>query len=134
MPKPMTEQLIRAMRYGFWVRTKQDPVRQVRWEPQRHEDGRQSFRGRNWVEVLPHGERRPPERFAAADVVLAGPSDALPYYPAADEPVCGWGRPGLPDGQMHYCPRTREPNDPFCPQHTAELNSSEGEEPHEHTP
>ena len=133
MPRPMAEKLINAMKYGFWVRTKQDPPRMVRWVPQTHEDGRQSLRGRNWVEVLPHGERRVPERFNVADVELAGPHEWLAYYPAVHQPVCGWGRPRLPDGATVYCPRTREENNPFCNQHTAELTGSAGEEaPHDH--
>lgn len=121
--------LIRAQKYGFWVGTKLMPRRAVRWEATVHEDGRTSLRGRNWVEVLEHGETRQPERFHAADVELVGPSEWLTYYPGVEEPVCGWmDRPG------HYCPRAREVTDgavqPFCPRHEAELQGSEGEEEH----
>lgn len=122
--------LIRAQKYGFWVGTKLMPRRAVRWEDARHEDGRPSLRGRNWVEVLAHGETHTPERFHAADVELVGPNEWLTYYPSAEDPVCGWGRPRLPHGAMQYCPRKREEGDPFCRLHMTELTSSEGEEEH----
>jgi len=126
MTKSLTERMLDAQRYGFWVRTKLNPRSAVRWEPQAHEDGRQSFRGQNWVEVLPHGEDREPDRYFAADVELVGPHEYLHYYPAASEPVCGWmTEPGK------YCPRPRavttESMQPFCAKHQAEL-TAEGEE------
>ena len=122
MTKSRTEQLIDSYKWGFWVRTKVAPFRAVRWEPQKHKDGqRQSFRGRNWVEVIPHGEDREPERFFAVDVEYAGPHEWLDYYPALNEPVCGWGRPRLPAGDMQYCPRLREKDQPFCQKHLHEL-------------
>ncbi len=129
MPKSHTEQLLRQMMYGFWIRTRQDPPRAVRWEPQEHEDGRQSFRGKGWIEVLPHGVQRAAERFHAADVEMAGPHEWLTYYPATGEPLCGWMEvPG------QYCPRLRRVTDdviqPFCPKHQAELEGSVGEENH----
>lgn len=131
MTKPLNERLQDMAKLGFWIRTKQEPYRAVRWEPQRHEDGRQKFRGQNWVEVLRHGATRPAERFYGADVEPAGPHEWLSYYPAVHEPVCGWGRPRLPDGVMQYCPRTREVTDgaiqPFCAKHQLEL---QGEEEH----
>lgn len=125
--------MIRAQRLGFWVGTKRMPRRAVRWEPARHADGRESLRGRQWVEVLATGrERDTPERFFAADVELVGPSEWLTYHPATDEPVCGWGRPRLPTGAMQYCPRLRREADgqleAFCPVHMRELNAPEGEE------
>lgn len=119
-------EMIRALKFGFWVREKKSR-RAVRWEAARHPDGRESLRGRNWVEVLPHGEEREPERFFAADVELAGPHDYLTYYPAADEPVCGWSeKPG------EFCPRVRERAadgnlEPFCRKHQTHI---QGEEPH----
>lgn len=125
--------MIRAQKFGFWVRTKQAPYRAVRWEVQRHEDGRESLRGRGWVEVLAHGEDREPQRFFAADVELAGPHEWLSYYPAASEPICGWGRPRLPEGDTQFCPRQRENAadgqlEPFCRRHMTELLGSAGEE------
>lgn len=119
------------MTYGFWIRTRQDPPRAVRWEPQVREDGTVTNRGRGWVEVLPHGATREAERFLAADVELAGPHEWLSYYPGPEEPVCGWGRPRLPRGNMQYCPRQRAGDDPFCKKHMAELEGSEGEEEHD---
>lgn len=127
---PANRELIRAQAFGFWVVTKQNPRRAVRWEEARHEDGRVSTRGRNWVEVLEHGTTREPERFYKADVELAGPHEWLTYYPAVNEPVCGWGKPRLPDGSMQYCPRQREQDQPFCRRHMTELEGSEREEPH----
>lgn len=123
-------ELIRAMKFGFWVGTKLMPRRAVRWESATRDDGRATLRGRNWVEVLPIGERRSAERFFAADVELVGPSEWLDYYPAADEPICGWGRPRLPDGRIQHCPRSREDDQAFCRRHMTELTSSEGEEEH----
>jgi hypothetical protein len=124
MTKSLTERMLDSMRYGFWVRMKLHPFRAVRWEPDRHEDGRQTFRGKNWVEVLAHTEDREPERFHAADVELAGPHEWMHYYPAANEPVCGWMvEPGK------YCPRSRavtgDAIQPFCPKHQAELTAGE---------
>lgn len=126
-------EMIRKQKYGFWVATKLAPRRAVRWDVGAlHEDGRPKFRGRNWVEVLPHGSTRTPERFHAADVELVGPHEWLTYYPGAEEPVCGWGRPRLPLGEMQHCPQNREEGDPFCRKHMAELARSEGEETHDH--
>ena len=122
MTKSGAEKLLDLERYGFWTRTKQPPYRRVRWEPQTHEDGRQSFRGQNWVEVLAYGEDRDPMRFHTADVETENPSVWLTYYPAVTEPICGWGRPHLPDGAVKYCPRPRDADNPFCPTHMAELN------------
>ena len=113
--------LIDLYRYGFWVRMRRAPFSAVRWEAQTREDGRPSYRGKNWVEVLPHGVTREPERLYTADVETAGPHEWLDYYPGADEPVCGWGRPRLPDGGMQYCPRMREEGQPFCQKHLHEL-------------
>lgn len=124
--------LIRQQQFGFWIGTKQAPRRAVRWEKTFKEDGRETLRGKNWVEILPHGESRTPERFFAADVELIGPHEWLEYYPAVDEPVCGWGRPRLPEGEMQYCPRTREESEPFCRTHMAEL--SEERNPHAASP
>lgn len=122
--------LVQLQKYGFWIRTKQTPYRAVRWEVQTHDDGRQKYRGRNWVEVRAHGDTHEPERFYGADVEPAGPHEWLAYYPAADEPLCGWM---VEAGK--YCPRERAVTDdaiqPFCPKHQAELEeSSEGEETH----
>lgn len=114
--------LIRAQKFGFWVGTKTSPRRAVRWKPTTLKDGRETLRGKNWVEVLPHGESRTPERFFAADVELIGPHEWLDYYPGVDEPVCGWGSPRMPQNRMQYCPRLREETQPFCQRHTAELN------------
>ncbi len=119
------ERLLQMRTYGFWIRTKLAPYRAVRWEDQAHGDGRQSFRGKNWVEVLPHGEDREPEHFFTADVEPVGPHEWLSYYPGADEPVCGWGRPRLPDGAMQYCPRQRDEGQPFCDKHMMELLKEE---------
>lgn len=131
MPTDRNLALTRAQKFGFWVGTKQTPRRAVRWEAARHEDGRESRRGRVWVEVLPTGSSRAPQRFFAADVELVGPHEWLTYHPGADEPVCGWGRPRLPDGGMQYCPKGREEDQPFCRTHMAELEGSEGEETHD---
>lgn len=125
--------MIRAQKFGFWVGTKRTPRRAVRWEPTLLEDGRESLRGRNWVEVLAYGhERQEPERFFGADVELVGPAEWITYYPAVDEPICGWGRPRLPGGDMQYCPRTRRVAEgqleAFCPAHMRELHALEGEE------
>lgn len=125
MVESVNEQLLKAQAWGFWVRTKLAPHRAVRWEPQFHEDGRRSFRGQNWVEVLPQGTDRIPERFFAADVERAGPHEWLTYYPHPQEPVCGWARePGV----AQYCPRLRGDEQPFCPKHMAELEAPQGEE------
>lgn len=134
MPSPSmgrNRELLRAQAWGFWVVTKQEPRRAVHWIQAQHEDGRPSLRGRNWVEVLEHGVTRDPETFHGADVELAGPHEWLTYYPAVDEPVCGWGRPRLPDGSMQYCPRQREAEQPFCRKHMTEL---QGEETHDAVP
>lgn len=127
--------LIRAQKFGFWIGTKRTPRRAVRWEPTRLEDGRESLRGRNWVEVRAIGSEADPERFFAADVELVGPHEWLIYPPAVTEPVCGWGRPRLPDGNMQYCPRIRLRHisedgqwEAFCPTHMRELQAPEGEE------
>lgn len=122
MTKSGAEKVLDLTRYGFWVRTKLAPFRAVRWEEQRHEDGRQSYRGKNWVEVLPHGEDREPERFFTADVETAGPHEWLEYYPAVREPVCGWGQPRMPHGKTLFCPAARRGDDAFCPKHMAVLN------------
>lgn len=122
MTKSGAEKLLDLYKYGFWVRTKNAPHRAVRWERQYHEDGRESFRGRNWIEVLPHGSTRDPEQYFTVDVEYVGPHEWMDYYPAVDEPVCGWGRPRLPDGEMQYCPRLREPDEPFCRRHMTELD------------
>lgn len=122
--------MVKAQAWGFWIATKAAPRRAVRWERVQHEDGRNSMRGRNWVEVLEHGSTRTPERFHGADVEMVGPHEWLTYYPAVNEPVCGWGRPHLPDGGMQYCPRQRQEGQAFCKRHMTELNSSEGEEEH----
>jgi len=124
--KGVTPTLLQQMAYGFWVRSKQTR-RAVRWEPQRHKDGRQSFRGRGWVEVLEHGATRAPEKFHAADVELVGPHQWLDYYPGVDEPVCGWAKE---PGRNEFCPRQRHEGEPFCRRHMAELNDSAGEETH----
>lgn len=121
MTKSGAERLLDAERWGFWTRTNKAPFRAVRWEAKLREDGRRSFHGKNWVEVLPHGEEREPERFHTADVESAGPHEWLDYYPASDEPVCGWGRPRLPAGEMQYCPRKRAEGQPFCQKHMHEL-------------
>jgi hypothetical protein len=125
--RALNERLLEARKWGFWAGTKTAPRRAVRWDPVQHPDGRQSFRGRNWVEVLPHGEDREPERFFGADIEAVGPHEWLTYYPAAGEPICGWGRPRLPDGGMQYCPRTRVGDAAFCPQHMIEV---QGEDTH----
>lgn len=127
--------LIEAQKWGFWVGTKQAPRRAVRWEETQHEDGRTTLRGRNWVEVLADGHGGDtPERFFGADVEMVGPHEWLTYRPTTDEPVCGWGRPRLPDGVMQYCPRTRRvahgQTEAFCPAHMRELSAPEGEEAH----
>lgn len=127
--------LIEAQRWGFWVGTRRAPRRAVRWETTRLEDGRETRRGRNWVEILPHGSTREPERFFASDVEYVGPAEWLTYYPAVDEPICGWGR-ARPEGGMQYCPRScRETDDgereAFCPAHMRELSAPEGEEQHD---
>lgn len=124
MTKSLTERMLDAQRWGFWVRTKLNPHSAVRWVGPKHEDGRQSYRGKNWVEVLPHGEDREPDRYFAADVELVGPHEYLSYYPAVNEPVCGWMVE-----QGKYCPRLREITSqaiqPFCPKHQAELSAGE---------
>lgn len=124
MTKSGAEKLLALYKYGFWVRTKNAPHRAVRWERQEREDGRESFHGKNWVEVRAHTDfdPRPAERYFTADVEYVGPNEWLDYYPAVDEPVCGWGRPRLPDGGMQYCPRFREEGEPFCRYHMTELN------------
>lgn len=135
MPSPSmgrNRELIQAQAWGFWVATKQAPRRAVRWEQARHEDGRVSLRGKNWVEVLPHDDHeREAERFHGADVELVGPSERLPYYPAASEPVCGWQEAAW-IAAGGYCPRIRERQadgelEPFCRKHMTQL---QGEEHH----
>lgn len=128
-------ELIKAQSFGFWIGTKRAPRRAVRWENAQLEDGRASMRGRNWVEVLSHAEhgKREPERFFGADVEYIGPHEWLTYHPHVDEPVCGWGRPRLPEGEMQYCPRVRQvtpagQREAFCPAHMRELQGSQGEE------
>jgi len=113
------EKLLRLEAYGFWTRTKNAPYRAVQWEPQTHEDGRQSFRGRNWVEVLPHDDGGESKRFLTSEVETVGPNEWLDYYPSTDSMICGWewwDKPGA------YCPRKREVVEPFCPKHMIELN------------
>lgn len=119
--------LLEQIKFGFWVRTKVAPFRAVRFQALRHPDGRESRRGRVWVEVLEHGVTREPGKFLTAEVELAGPHEWLDYYPAVNEPVCGWGRPRLPDGEMQYCPRHRKEDAAFCRRHMEELEGSEGE-------
>lgn len=128
MPADRNLALARAQRFGFWIGTKLDPRRAVYWQVTYDDQGRMKRKGRNWVEVLPHGVSREPARFAAAEVEMVGPHEWLTYYPEADAPICGWGRPRLPDGAMQYCPKDREEGEPFCRAHMAELQSSEGEE------
>lgn len=123
--KSGAEKLLDLQRYGFWLRTKRPPFRAVRWEAQAHEDGRQSFRGRNWVEVLPQGATWEAERFFSADIEAAGPHEWLTYLPGTREPVCGWGKPRLPDGEMQYCPRSRTDDNAFCRLHMAEMARGE---------
>ena len=122
--RPTNERYLNEMRRGFWVRTRQDPPRAVKWDPKLTPSGRPTYRGDRWVEVLPYGTRRAPERFYAADVTLAGPHEHLAYYPAVDEPVCGWGY-----GDGTFCPRMRSVLDGvpqvFCPRHEAELQGEE---------
>jgi hypothetical protein len=84
------------------------------------------------VEVLPHGEDREPDRYFAADVELVGPHEYLHYYPAVNEPVCGWM---IESGK--YCARSRAVTDEriqsFCARHEAELTAGEetnGEDQH----
>lgn len=130
-----------AQRWGFWIGTKASPRRAVKMVPERHEDGRESRRGRIWVEVLEHGSRREPERFYGADVEIIGPHEWLTYYPAVNEPVCGWREiRDAGDGPKEwYCPRRREVTEgafqPFCRRHEYEagLQSPEGEESHDHS-
>lgn len=121
MTKSGAEKLVDLYKYGFWVRTKVAPFRAVTWEAPPREDGRRSFHGKNWIEVLPHGSDREPETFHTADVETVGPSEWMDYYPTVESRVCGWGRPRLPDGNMQYCPRLREEGDPFCRYHVTEL-------------
>lgn len=129
--KALNERFLDMIRLGFWMRTKQPPYRAVKWSVALHPDGRQTFRGRRWVEVLAHGEEgREPSTFFGEEVTPAEPTQWLDYYPAVDEPVCGWGRPRLPDGEMQFCPQPRTEGQAFCPRHITELNGSEGEENH----
>lgn len=118
--------MIRNMKFGFWVGTRQAPRRAVKWEPTRLEDGRETLRGKNWVEVMEHGESREPERFHGADVENVGPHEWLTYYPAVNEPVCGWM-----ESEGQYCPRPRavtsDAVQPFCRRHEDQL---QGEEEH----
>lgn len=117
--------LVKQQKYGFWVRTKNAPHRAVRWEAPPRDDGSPSFRGRNWVEIREHGATHEPMRFYAKDVEVRGPHEWLTYYPEAGSPICGWGRPRLPRGDMQYCPRVREADEPFCRAHMAELQGEE---------
>lgn len=118
-------EMLNAQKLGFWIATKRGPRRAVRWEPAQHEDGRTTMRGRNWVEVREHGSIHTAERFHGADVEMVGPHEWLTYYPAADEPICGWGRPRLPEGDMQYCPRLRAQDQAFCARHMSELQGEE---------
>lgn len=127
MPHPLNDRILRMQKFGFWVRTKLSPHRAVKWEPETTEDGRQTQRGQRWVEVLAHGERRIPKRFYAAEVEAVGPHEWLSYYPAVDEPVCGYM-----EAEGRYCPRARaitsDAIQPWCPKHEAELSAPPGEE------
>lgn len=125
MTRSGAEKLIDLYRYGFWVSTKQAPRRVVRWDAPLRDDGRASYHGKNWVEVLPHGVSREPERFYTADVEYVSPAEWLDYYPGVTEPICGWGRPRLPDGKMQYCPRLREAGEPWCAKHKHEMDTEE---------
>lgn len=131
MTKSLNERLLEHQKWGFWVGTKALPRKAVRWDPQFHEDGRQKFRGCNWVEVLAHGATHTPETFYGADVEAVGPYERLTYYPAVDEPVCGWQEAEwMETGE--YCPRVRERAsdgslEAFCRQHQAVLAAT-GEE------
>lgn len=121
MTKSGAERLLDAERWGFWTRTKQAPFRAVIWDAPPREDGKRSFHGKGWVEVLAYGEDREPKWFYTADVEAAGPHEWLEYYPDPTSPVCGWGRPRLPEGGIQYCPRKREEGQPFCQRHIHEL-------------
>lgn len=131
-PRDANYRLTQAQKLGFWIGTKRDPRRAVRRIQAVRKDGKQSTRGRLWVEILPYDEygNRDPERFNAADVEHVGPHEWLTYYPHPDEPVCGWGRPRLPEGGMQFCPRPRREGqdgklEAFCPQHMRELRGEE---------
>ncbi len=131
-PRDANDTFQRARKFGFWIRTKREPYRAVRWEQQFHPDGRRIMRGRNWVEIMPYAQHgtREPERFYAADVEAVGPHEWLPYFPHPDEPVCGWGKPRLPEGGMQFCPRTPKEGEDgkpeaFCPLHMQEIQGEE---------
>ncbi len=127
-PRDANYTLNQARKFGFWIGTRRQPRKAVRWDQQYREDGKRLMRGANWVEIMPQDEygTRDPDRFFAADVETVGPYEWLPYYPHPDEPVCGWGRPRLPEGGMQYCPRPRREGpdgkpEAFCPQHMREI-------------
>lgn len=131
-PRDANFHLHQAQKFGFWIGTKREPRRAVRWQQTFREDGRRSLRGPNWIEIMPYDQygKREPERFYAADVENVGPHEWLSYYPHPDEPVCGWGRPRPPEGVMQFCPRPRERGESgallaFCPQHMGEFKREE---------
>lgn len=131
MAKPLNERLTEMRRIGFWVRTKLPPYRAVVWNAPPREDGLRSWHGPNWLVIQPEGDTSEPRRLFGADVEPVGPNEWLTYHPRLDSPLCGWGRPRLPDGGMQYCPRERAATDgvqdAFCARHMTELTSSEGE-------
>lgn len=128
MARPENLRLLAALKYGHWIRTRAAPYRAVVWCPEERADGTTSNRGRAWREVLGVGERRQPETFLAAEVVLAPPSEPMDYCPSPDEPVCGYLLGREPD---RYCPRYRAKDAFFCPQHEAEFTDQGEESPSE---
>lgn len=123
MPLSRNVQMLNAIKYGAWIRTRQPPFRAVVFVPETREDGRQRMRGRRWREVMRAGDTREPDTFFAEDVTPAGPMEPLEYPPAKGEPICGYWMAEEPaPGQLFnataYCPRYVDPGN-LCPKHEA---------------
>jgi len=127
VPRERNIQLLRAAARGMWIRTIQPPYVAVKWVPDTKDDGRTTFRGQRWQEILPVGPRRRARLFRAQDVTWAPISESLSYPPAGNEPVCGFMLAAPPEGA--YCSRAAQEGK-LCPKHEAEVASweDEGEE------
>jgi hypothetical protein len=128
-PKPRNVRLQATVKYGFWIRTKLDPIRAVKWAPETLPDGRTRVNGRCWQEILASGATHEPEHFLGVDVTPAPATEPMPYAPAPGEPVCGWRlAQEAPGGARQYCPRSVVPGELCTPHAAAYAAIHQGEE------
>lgn len=128
-PKPRNVRLQATTKYGFWIRTKLDPIRAVKWAPETLPDGRTRVNGRCWQEVLPAtAPTREPVHFLGDEVTPAPPTEPMPYAPAPGEPVCGWQLEGSSGEAQRYCPRSVVPGELCAPHAAAYAAIQQGEE------